>query len=46
VSRHVIDGLARSAATYTSFVMQVSLQPYSGDHVPFIDQGLAAGSHD
>ena len=42
VSRHVIDGLVRAAATYTSLLTQVSLQPFSSDHVPFIEQGLAA----
>ncbi len=42
ISRPLIDGLARAAATYTSLITQVSLRPFDSDHVPFIDQGLAA----
>lgn len=42
LSRHVIDALARAAATYTTLITQVSLQPFNSDHVPFIQAGLAA----
>ena len=42
VSQDVIDGLARAAATYTDLAVQVSLNPFNSDHVPFIDAGLPA----
>jgi Peptidase family M28 len=40
VSREVIDGLAAQAATYTNLSVQISLNPFASDHVPFIDAGL------
>lgn len=42
VSQPVIDLLAEAAATYTSLVVQTSLNPFNSDHVPFIDAGIAA----
>jgi Zn-dependent M28 family amino/carboxypeptidase len=42
VSQDVLDGLARAAATYTDLAVQVSLNPFNSDHVPFIDAGLPA----
>jgi hypothetical protein len=42
VSRSLIDGLAAAAATYTGLTIQVSLDPFGSDHIPFIDNGLAA----
>ncbi|MET0865228.1 MAG: M28 family peptidase [Nakamurella sp.] len=42
VSQPVIDGLAAAAATYTSLVVQTSLNPFNSDHVPFIEAGIPA----
>jgi Zn-dependent M28 family amino/carboxypeptidase len=42
VSQDVLDGLARAAATYTDLAVEVSLNPFNSDHVPFIDAGLPA----
>ena len=42
VSQPVIDGLAEAAASYTSLVVQTSLNPFNSDHVPFIDAGIPA----
>jgi Zn-dependent M28 family amino/carboxypeptidase len=42
VSQDVLDGLARAAATYTGLAVEVSLNPFNSDHVPFIDAGLPA----
>ncbi|QRY54419.1 M20/M25/M40 family metallo-hydrolase [Mycolicibacterium septicum] len=42
VSQQVIDGLADAAHTYTGLTVQTSLNPFNSDHVPFIDQGIAA----
>lgn len=42
VSQAVIDGLAEAAATYTTLVVQTSLNPFNSDHVPFIQEGIAA----
>lgn len=42
VSRPVIDGLARAAATYTGLAVTTSLHPFNSDHVPFIDAGIPA----
>jgi Zn-dependent M28 family amino/carboxypeptidase len=38
----VIDGLAESAATYTSLEVQVSLEPFASDHVPFLQASMPA----
>jgi Zn-dependent M28 family amino/carboxypeptidase len=37
-----MDGLARAAATYTTLVVERSLDPFASDHVPFIDAGIPA----
>jgi hypothetical protein len=42
VSRALMDELAGAAATYTSLVVQTSLNPFASDHVPFIEAGLPA----
>ena len=42
VSQAVIDGLSEAAATYTGLAVEVSLNPFASDHVPFIDSGLPA----
>jgi hypothetical protein len=42
VSRGLIDGLAAAAATYTGLTIQVSLDPFGSDHMPFINNGLPA----
>jgi Zn-dependent M28 family amino/carboxypeptidase len=42
VSQDVLDGLARAAATYTDLAVELSLNPFNSDHVPFIDAGLPA----
>ena len=42
VSQDVLDGLARAAATYTDLAVEVSLNPFNSDHVPFIEAGLPA----
>jgi len=42
VSRGLIDGLTAAATTYTGLTVQVSLNPFGSDHMPFIDNGLPA----
>jgi hypothetical protein len=42
VSQGLIDGLAAAAATYTGLTVQVSLEPFGSDHLPFINSGLPA----
>jgi hypothetical protein len=42
VSQTVIDDLALAATTYTSLIVQTSLNPFASDHVPFINAGLPA----
>lgn len=42
VSRGLIDGLTAAAATYTGLTIQVSLDPFGSDHMPFINNGLPA----
>ena len=42
VSRQVIDGLARAAATYSDLAVSTSLHPFNSDHVPFIEAGIPA----
>ena len=42
LSRAVIDGLADAAAQVTSLNVQISLNPFASDHVPFIDVGVPA----
>jgi len=41
-SQSVIDALAEAAATYTSLEVQISLNPFNSDHVPFLDAGIPA----
>ncbi|MFV8053246.1 M20/M25/M40 family metallo-hydrolase [Mycobacterium sp. 48b] len=42
MSQQLIDDLADAAHTYTGLTVQTSLNPFNSDHVPFIDQGIAA----
>jgi Zn-dependent M28 family amino/carboxypeptidase len=42
VSRATIDGLSGAASTYTKLAVEVSLNPFASDHVPFIDAGVPA----
>jgi hypothetical protein len=41
-SQAVIDALADAAHAHTSLVVQTSLAPFNSDHVPFLDEGIAA----
>jgi hypothetical protein len=40
VSREVIDAMAAQAAAHTGLSVQISLNPFASDHVPFIEAGL------
>ncbi len=42
VSQLVIDGLADAASQFSNLAIQVSLNPFASDHVPFINEGLPA----
>jgi Zn-dependent M28 family amino/carboxypeptidase len=42
VSQGVINGLAAAAATYTNLTVEISLNPFASDHVPFIEAGIPA----
>jgi Zn-dependent M28 family amino/carboxypeptidase len=42
ISQSVMTSLATAAATYTSLVVQQSLNPFASDHVPFINGLLPA----
>jgi len=42
LAQTVIDGLAGSAATYTGLEVQVSLDPFASDHVPFLQASMPA----
>ncbi|WP_299846922.1 M28 family metallopeptidase [uncultured Roseovarius sp.] len=42
LSQSLIDGLATSAAQFTTLTVQTSLNPFASDHVPFIDEGIPA----
>lgn len=42
VSQSVVNDLESAAATYTSLIVQTSLNPFASDHVPFINAGLPA----
>ncbi len=42
VSQTVINDLERAAITYTSLIVQTSLNSFASDHVPFINSGLPA----
>ncbi len=41
-SQWMIDKLAGSAAAHTALEVQVSLNPFASDHVPFLDAGMSA----
>ena len=42
VSSALIDSVATAASTYTSLVVQTSLNPFNSDHVPFIEARIPA----
>lgn len=42
VSQTVMNELAAAAATYTSLVVETSLNPFASDHVPFINAMIPA----
>jgi Zn-dependent M28 family amino/carboxypeptidase len=42
VSQTVIDGLAQAAEVYTELPVEVSLNPFASDHVPFINAQIPA----
>jgi Peptidase family M28 len=42
VSQSVIDGLGQAAETYTQLPVEVSLNPFASDHVPFINAEIPA----
>ncbi|WAL48908.1 M28 family peptidase [Rhodococcus pyridinivorans] len=42
LSQHLIDELARAAATYTTPAVQTSLHPLNSDHVPFLEKCIPA----
>ena len=42
LSQTVIDGLAQAAEAYTQLPVEVSLNPFASDHVPFINAQIPA----
>ena len=42
LSQAVIDGLSQAAETYTQLPVEVSLNPFASDHVPFINAQIPA----
>ncbi len=42
LSQSVIDALAEAAETYTGLTVEISLNPFASDHVPFINAGIPA----
>ncbi|MDQ2921449.1 MAG: M28 family metallopeptidase, partial [Acidobacteriota bacterium] len=42
LSKTVISGLSKAAATYTQLKVETSLKPFASDHVPFIDAQIPA----
>ena len=42
LSQSVIDGLSQAADTYTQLPVEVSLNPFASDHVPFINAQIPA----
>ncbi len=42
LAQTVMDDLASAAATYTTLVIERSLNPFASDHVPFIEAGMPA----
>jgi hypothetical protein len=42
LAQSVMDELAAAAATYTTLLVERSLNPFASDHVPFIEAGIPA----
>ncbi len=42
LSQSAIDGLADAAQTYTNLAVEISLNPFASDHVPFLNAGIPA----
>ena len=42
LSQSAIDALAKAAETYTGLTVEISLNPFASDHVPFINAGIPA----
>lgn len=42
LAQTTIDGLSEAASTYTDLVVEVSLNPFASDHVPFIKADIPA----
>ena len=42
LSQDMIDGLSAAGGRFTDLELQVSLNPFASDHVPFIDAGIPA----
>ena len=42
LSQSVIDGLSEAGATYTQLSIETSLNPFSSDHVPFLNAQIPA----
>ena len=42
ISQSIIDALAEAAETYTGLTVEISLNPFASDHVPFINAGIPA----
>ena len=42
LSQSTIDGLSEAASTYTDLAVEVSLNPFASDHVPFIKADIPA----
>lgn len=42
LSQPLIDRLAEAAGAFTDLEVQVSLQPFGSDHMPFLDAGIPA----
>lgn len=42
LSESAIDGLAEAAETYTELAVEISLNPFASDHVPFLNAGIPA----
>ncbi|MEZ4504703.1 MAG: M28 family peptidase [Thermomicrobiales bacterium] len=42
ISQTVMDALAAAASTYTSLIVETSLNPFASDHVPFINAAIPA----
>ena len=42
LSQNIINTLSETANTYTDLTVQVSLNPFASDHVPFLNAGIPA----